>query len=218
MNNQDCIKEHFNSDKNKLGDITESAISITATDILEFLFCPRFPYFEMYLDIPEHQEKRYKVQKGRTIHEDKIRMNPDYLRKKLGCVERKKAVYLSSSSGIRGVVDEVLFLDNGTAAPLDYKYAEFKERTFSNHKYQLVFYAKLIQEHYNLPVNSGYIVYTRSKNKLVEVPITEKMYTNLTNIVHEMLDVIQKGVYPKPTKYKSRCLDCCYKNICEKTI
>ena len=44
------------------------AFSITTSDILEFLFCPRFTYFENYLDIPQHEEKRFKVQKWRMIH------------------------------------------------------------------------------------------------------------------------------------------------------
>ncbi len=157
--------------------------SITASNILEYLFCPRFTYFELYLKIPEHQEKRFKVQKGRTVHEDKMRLNPEYLRKKLGCVEREKAVYLSSKCGIRGIVDEVLFLNDGTAAPLDYKYAEYKDRTFKNHKYQLTFYGELIREHYQVPVNRGFLVYTRSRNKLIEVPITDRMYSELDNII-----------------------------------
>ena len=126
---------------------------LTATDILEYLYCPRFAYFESYLCIPEHQEKRFKVQTGRTIHEDKVRLNPDYLRKKLGVVNREKSVYLSSLRGMRGVVDEILFLKDGSAAPLDYKFAEYKDRTFTNHRYQLTFYGQLIQDNYGVPVN-----------------------------------------------------------------
>jgi CRISPR-associated exonuclease Cas4 len=195
-----------------------TGFSITASDILEFLFCPRFTYFQNYLNIPQYEEKRFKVRKGRTVHEDKKSINPDYLRKKLGCVERKKAVYLSSEQGIRGIVDEILFLDDGTAAPLDYKYAEYKDRTFKNHKYQLAFYGRLIGEHYHLPVTRGFIVYTRSRNKLVEVPITEKMQQELDAIIDELLSVVQKGVYPRPTRSRARCSDCCYGNICEKVI
>jgi len=104
--------------------LDQTAFSITASDILEYLYCPRFIYFENYLDIPQHQEKRFKVQKGRDVHDDKQRINPAYLRKKLGCIERKSSVYLSSARGIRGIVDEILFLDDGSAAPLDYKYAD----------------------------------------------------------------------------------------------
>lgn len=196
-----------------------SGFSITASDILEYLFCPRFIYFENYLDIPQHEERRFKVQKGRTIHEDKMRVNPQYLRKKFGCLERRRSVYLSSTiRGIRGIIDEILFLDDGTAAPLDYKYAEYKDVTFKNHKYQLTFYGQLIIEHFQVPVNRGFIVYTRSRNKLIEVSITERMYAELDEIISGLLNIIQKGVYPGPTKYKARCPDCCYRNICEKAI
>jgi CRISPR-associated exonuclease Cas4 len=175
-------------------------------------------YFENYLDIPQHEEKRFKVQKGRDVHDDKQRINPAYLRKKLGCIKTKSSVYLSSARGIRGIVDEILFLDDGTAAPLDYKYAEYKDRTFKNHKYQLTFYGQLIQKNYNVAVPRGFIVYIRSRNRLIEVPIAEKMYRELDIIASDLTNVVQKGIYPKPTSCKQRCPDCCYRNICEKTI
>ncbi|WP_449244100.1 CRISPR-associated protein Cas4 [Desulfobacca acetoxidans] len=198
--------------------LTDPGYSISATDILEYLYCPRFAYFESYLCIPEHQEKRFKVQTGRTVHEDKARLNPNYLRKKLGVVERKKSVYLSSTRGMRGIVDEILFLKDGSAAPLDYKYAEYKERTFKNHRFQLTFYGLLIRDNYSVPVNKGYIVYTRSRNKLIEVEITESMYNELHDIIAVLTSIVVQGKYPPPTKAKARCLDCCYRNICEKVI
>jgi CRISPR-associated exonuclease Cas4 len=194
------------------------AFSITATDLLEFLYCQRFTYFELYLKIPEHQEKRFKVTKGRTVHGDKGKINPDYLRQKIGCIRKEKSVYLVSEIGIRGIVDEILFLADGTAAPLDYKFAEYKETTFKNHRFQLAFYAQLINDNYSIPVNWGYIVYTRSNNKLVEVPISIQMFDELKRIIRQLMEVVQKGIYPEPTRYKARCADCCYKNICEMTI
>jgi len=139
------------------------------------------------------------------VYEDKIRVNPHYFRKKLECVDCKKSVYLSSSSGIRCIVDEILFLNDGTAVPLDYKYAEYKACTFKNHKYQLTIYGRLIRGHFNVPVNRGFIIYTRNRNKLIEVPITEGMYMGLDKIIiGNLLNVVQKGVYPKLTKYKDR--------------
>lgn len=198
-------------------DIT-TGYSITATDVLEYLYCPRFTYFELYLGIPEHQEKRFKVQKGRTVHEEKALTNAQYLRKKLECVAKKRDVYLVSNRGMRGIVDEVLFLRDGSAAPLDYKYAEYKERTFKNHVYQLTFYGQLIKDCFSLPVHRGYIVYSRSQNKLVEVTLSDKMYVELENIARNLLTIVSKGFYPEPTPHKARCADCCYGNICEKVI
>ena len=192
--------------------------SITASNLLEYLFCARFTYFELYLGVPQHEEKRFKVQQGWTVHDDKARINPDYLRKKIGCTGRKQNIYLVSEEGFRGIVDEILFLKNGEAAPLDYKYAEYKDRTFKNHQYQLALYGALIKEYFRVPVNRGYIIYARSRNKLVEVNLTEKMYSDLRHIIRDLLEVVKKGVHPGPTKYSVRCADCCYGNICEQVI
>ena len=96
----------------------EAEFSLTASYLLEYLFCPRFTYFEYVLDIPQHEEKRFKVEVGRTIHEKIRKANIGYLRKKFGVKEKKMDVYLSSPSGIRGIVDEILFLNDDTAAHL----------------------------------------------------------------------------------------------------
>jgi len=113
------------------------------------------------------------------------------------------------------VVDEIIFFNDGSAAPLDYKYAEYKNKIYRTHRYQLVFYAKLIQENFNVEVNKGYVVYTRSKNKLVEIELKKADFTKLGNMVRKIVAIIYKCHYPAPTRYKKSCLDCCYKNICD---
>jgi CRISPR-associated exonuclease Cas4 len=203
--------------KNKDNSSDSEGFTLTATHILQHLFCPRFTYFEEVLGIPEFQEKRFKVQKGRQIHDQFRKRNPDYLRKKIGAVRKMSDVYISNKN-TRGVVDEVLFLDDGTAAPLDYKYAEYKEKTFRNHRFQLAFYGRLIRVHFQVPVTRGFIVYVRSTNKLIEIPLTDKIYEQLQEIIDSLADILTKGLYPPPTKYISRCSDCCYRNICEKVI
>lgn len=181
--------------------------------MMEYVFCPRFTYFEYVLDIPQNEGSRFKVQKGRTVHEKIRSMNPDYLRKKIGVIDKRADVYLSGR-GIRGVVDEILFLDDGTAAPLDYKYAEYKDRVFKTYKLQLAFYGRLIQENYDVPVNRGFLVYTRSKNKLIDVPLTGKDYDDLDRTIFGIADIIDRCRFPLPTTVKKRCPDCCYRNLC----
>lgn len=120
-------------------------IFVTVSDALEYLFCPRFIFFERCLMIPEHQEKRYKVLKGRELHESREKVNRDYVRKKLHCVKKEISVYLTSHKyHFKGEVDEILFLEDGTAAPLDYKFAEFKDTVYRTHKYQAALYGLLI--------------------------------------------------------------------------
>src|SRR6056297_369183 len=96
-------------------------ISLTPSIVMEYLYCPRFIYYMLYLKISQKEENRYKVQIGRNIHKKKTRINKDYLRKKIGVKEKllDKKIF-SEKHKIHGIVDEILFLDDGTAAPLDY--------------------------------------------------------------------------------------------------
>jgi CRISPR-associated exonuclease Cas4 len=74
--------------------------------------------------------------------------------------------------------------------------------------------ALLIKENYNREVKKGFICYIRSKNLLKEIQITAMDFTELQSMIAEIIDVTQKGYYPKGTKYKAQCIDCCYRNIC----
>lgn len=194
---------------------TDTGIFVSASVLLEYLFCPRFIYFMNCLCIDQHEDKRFKVLKGRDVHEGKERANIDYLRKRIGCVDKEISVYLSSQKyHIHGEVDEVLTLSDGTMAPLDYKYAEYRETIFRTQRYQSVFYGLLIKENYKKEVKKGFICYVRSKNLLKEVLITNNDFAELQLMISEILDITQKGYYPKGSKFKAQCIDCCYRNIC----
>ena len=193
----------------------EQEVFVTVSDALEYLFCPRFIFFERCLMIPEHQEKRFKVLKGRELHEIREKVNRDYLRKRLKCTRKEISVYLTSHKyHFKGEVDEVLFLEDGTAAPLDYKYAEFKNTIYKTHKYQAVLYGILIMEHFGVDVKKGFVCYTRSNNYMVEIDFRQKDFEMANKIVREILMIIQRGYYPEGTKQKARCVDCTYRNIC----
>ena len=193
----------------------EQEVFVTVSDALEYLFCPRFIFFERCLMIPEHQEKRFKVLKGRELHEVREKVNRDYLRKRLKCTRKEISVYLTSHKyHFKGEVDEVLFLEDGTAAPLDYKYAEFKNTIYKTHKYQAALYGILIMEHYGVDVKKGFVCYTRSNNYVAEIDFRQKDFEMAKQIVREILMIIQRGYYPEGTKQKARCVDCTYKNIC----
>ncbi|WP_286877833.1 CRISPR-associated protein Cas4 [Methanosaeta sp. UBA458] len=193
----------------------EQEVFVTVSDALEYLFCPRFIFFERCLMVPEHQEKRFKVLKGRELHEIREKVNRDYLRKRLKCTRKEISVYLTSHKyHFKGEVDEVLFLEDGTAAPLDYKYAEFKNTIYKTHKYQAALYGILIMEHFGVDVKKGFVCYTRSNNYVVEIDFRQKDFEMAKQIVREILMIIQRGYYPEGTKQKARCVDCTYKNIC----
>ena len=188
---------------------------ITISDVLEYLFCPRFIYFMHCLEIPQHQEMRFKVLRGREVHEEKRSVNPHYLRKKIGVVRREQNVFLASKEHcIKGIVDEVLFLDDRTAAPFEYKFAEFKEKIFRTYRNQLALHAMMIQEQFNVKVTRGFICFVRSRDHVEEVALSEKDFERARKIVREILKIIGTGYFPERVRNRAHCSDCCYRNIC----
>jgi CRISPR-associated exonuclease Cas4 len=153
--------------------------------------------------------------RGREIHDLRLVQNKDYLRKKIGVVNKWLDQYLSIK-GLRGIVDEVLQLNDGTFAPLDYKFAEWEDVLYETYRQQLFCYATLIEVNFKAQVNRGFLIYTRSKNKLIEVDITEQNKQNIKKSIVEMLDIIEKNKFPKGTKNKKKCINCTYRNICIK--
>jgi CRISPR-associated exonuclease Cas4 len=188
-------------------------ITLTPSHIIEYLYCPRFTYFEYVLAIPQYEEKNYKVMRGRELHDRKLEENKDYLRKRIGVKDKHLDQYLSNDF-IRGRVDEVLHLNDDSLAPLDYKFAEFKDKIYETYLTQLYCYAWLIEENFEKEVNKGFLVYTRSKNKLVEVSISAEHKQLVKKAVQEIEKIIGENIFPKATKYKKRCLNCTYRNIC----
>jgi CRISPR-associated exonuclease Cas4 len=192
-----------------------AAISVTPSLVMEYLFCPRFIYFMECLNIPQHEERRLKVQLGRRVHETKQQINKDYLRKKIGCINKEISIYLASPRHhIRGLLDEVLWLKDGSLAPMEFKFAVYHERLFKTYKMQLTLQALLIEDNYQQPVQRGFLVFVRSKNYLLTVPIGDNERQQAKKIVDQIIDIIQTGKYPRRTRSLLKCADCCYKNIC----
>src|SRR5699024_768561 len=148
------------------------------------------------LNIPQFEEKSYKAMRGRRLHKTKQKTNKDYLRKKIGAVDKHQEQYLTNGL-LRGKIDEVLKLDDKTMAPLDYKFAKYKGKIYNTYKTQLFCYAWLIEDNFKMPVERGYLVYTRSKNKLVEVPVTEKAKERVKKAATEIIDIIDSNKFPK---------------------
>ncbi|MFA0960324.1 CRISPR-associated protein Cas4 [Roseivirga sp. BDSF3-8] len=190
-----------------------AGISITPSHIIQYLYCPRFTWFEYVLTLPQYEEKQHKVMRGRELHDRKLEENKGYLRKRIGVKDKQEDIYLTNGL-LRGRVDEVLTLQDDTLAPLDYKFARYEGKLYDTYKTQLYCYAWLIEENYGGEVNCGYIVYTRSKNKLLEVPVARKDVEKVKAAADSIQTIIGGKTYPKATKYKKRCLSCTYRNVC----
>ncbi len=153
--------------------------------------------------------------RGRELHTQKLEQNKDYLRRRAGAVEKLSDQYLTNDL-LRGKVDEVLVLNDGTMAPLDYKFAVYENVVYLTYKTQLHCYAVLIEDNFSKQVNKGFLVYVRSKNKLIEVEISSKDKKMIKETAENILQIVEKNVFPRATHFKKRCLGCTYANICIK--
>jgi CRISPR-associated exonuclease Cas4 len=187
--------------------------SLTPSHIIQHLYCPRFTYFEWVLRIPQNEEKFSKVLRGRNLHDERLERNKGYLRKRLGVITRHDDQFLTNDF-LRGRVDEVLELGDGTMAPLDYKFAEYKDKVYSTYRTQLYCYALLIQHNFGTPVTRGFIVYTRSNNKVVEIPTPPETLLEIRLTADEIKRVVEENHFPKATPIKKRCVNCTYRNVC----
>jgi CRISPR-associated exonuclease Cas4 len=190
--------------------------SLTPSHIIEYMYCARFTYFEYVLRIPQFEEKNYKVMQGRSMHELRSLQNKDYLRKRVGAVDKRLNVYLTGGAGykLRGEVDEVLWLSDGTLAPLDYKFAKWEDKVYDTYRIQLICYAWLIMQNFGLQVTRGYLVYVRSQNKVVELPVLPEDMTMVRDAMADIRRIVEKNYYPNGTKVRKRCDHCTYKNVC----
>lgn len=193
----------------------EAIFSITPSLVIEYLYCPRFIYFMKVQNIPQNEDTRFKVNEGREVHKYKELTNIDYLRKKIKVIDKfKEQELFSDKNNLHGKVDEILLFDDGTMGALDYKFAEFKEKIYDTYRTQIVIYSILIEDNFDKKVNRGYIVYTRSKNHIEEIAIDDEDKANVKEILKEIEKIIKFGYFPKGTKAKSKCDDCCYRNVC----
>jgi len=195
--------------------MNNAPILVTPSEVMEYLYCPRFTYFLNVLKIRQYEEKRYKVQKGRDVHQQRLDQNRDYIRKKIPMLKKDRNVYLSSDVlHVRGIVDEIIYLQDGSLAPADYKFTIYQPYLYNTHKIQTALYALLIRENYQKPVHTGYIFYLRGGSKMHEVAITSQIEREARSSVAAMLEIILEEQIPKRTVCRVRCADCCYKNIC----
>jgi CRISPR-associated exonuclease Cas4 len=190
-------------------------MTLTPSHIIQYLYCPRFTFYEYVLGIAQHEEKNYKVMRGRELHDQKLEQNKNYLRRRVGATDKYLDQYLTNGL-MRGRIDEVLVLADGTLAPLDYKFALYEDRIYETYRTQLYCYAWLIEENFDKNVTKGFLVYTRSSHKLIEIDISPENKTEVKMAAEAIFAIIDKNFYPKATKYKTRCLNCTYRNVCPK--
>ncbi len=86
---------------------------------------------------------------------------------------------------------------------------------YSTQKHQLAAQAILIEEAMGKAVPYGYLKFLLD-GKLVKVEITEDLKNEVKSILTALQKILTEEHIPEPTKYKKRCVDCCFWNNCKR--
>ncbi len=185
---------------------------LTATDIMKFVYCPRIIYYIYVLKQPQSVTKKEEEGiKKETVFIKKGRRTK--LIKELPALPKIFRVNLSSEKfNFRTILDSIILnKDLNEAYPLQAKNTYTPRKLFETQKMQLLFEAILIEDCLNFKSPFGFIKFLKS-NEIQKVTLSEK--SKVFSLAKEIREIISKENFPLPTKYKNRCVDCCYRHNC----
>jgi CRISPR-associated exonuclease Cas4 len=183
----------------------------TVTDLKQMAYCPRVVFYERCL--PHVRPRTYKMEAGQAAHEDEQARaaRRTLARYALPEGERHFDLLLQSARlGLRGKLDEVIALGDGTLIPVDYK---LTRAVAGNHRLQLAAYALLLEAVYGGAVTRGFVVLIPTQ-KAVEVAINGKLRAAVATRLEEARTMVKEERMPEPTTVRARCYDCEFRRFC----
>ncbi|HEU4964474.1 MAG TPA: CRISPR-associated protein Cas4 [Bacilli bacterium] len=195
-------------------DTDSHLVPLSVTDLKQYLYCPRIPYFRHVLSLP--RPVTYKMQHGTLQHIELDRLEQRRGLRSYGLREGRRLFHVPVTScrlGLHGTLDLVISYPNKNSTgylPVEFKYQEGPIRT--NVKYQLAAYAMLLEEVYQTPVRDG-VVYQIPTKQIRHVRITDEMRTYVEHSLSAIRHMMQKESFPDP-KSRARCTDCEYRRTC----
>lgn len=201
-------------------EINESLI-LTVGDVKQYFYCPRIVYFN-YL-MPDFRPVTYKMEEGkrRQKEEEKLERRRKISRFGFGPREDLKATKLfnlkliSQRLFLSGLLDMALLMDK-EVIPVDFKDGSFSKSPLValHHKYQLIAYGLLLEEHYGKFSGRGFI-YSLEDGQVRCVPFSEGAKVFLKSKMRKMRRMILEEEFPDETPYKGRCRECEFKPVCK---
>lgn len=186
---------------------------LTATDLMNYLYDPRIIYFVHVLKIP--QATTAKELKGREKYEEfKSKSKRNKIIKELPFLEKFYDIYLASSKYNFATKLDCIAIDKAKnkAYPIQAKYSSRPRILYRSQKFQIVMEAMLVEERLGYKVPYGFVKFLKSGD-FVKVIITEKLKNELLQTFGEIESIITEEKLPKPTPYKKKMMDNCYKNL-----
>lgn len=186
-------------------------MTVTVTDVVEHVFCPKFTYYSSVLGLRQYEEKRGTVKTGRQLHQKHEKTNKDYTphlftgKKLIGCK------YYSPKLDLSGKIDEAVETQ-GEIILIERKYTDYAKLQ-DTLKVQLGLLSLLIEENTGKPVRKAQVIFSKQNRIVKNYQIDESIKQYALEMLNETKKVAYGCTIPF-SKFDNRCLNCCFRKIC----
>lgn len=186
---------------------------LTATDLMNYSYCPRIIYYVHVLKRPQFTtSKEYKGREKESDFQHKAKRTK-VVKDSPKLPKLFKVTLESEKLGIKTIVDSIMVdKEKNEAYPIQAKYSFKPSKLYRAQLFQIIMESMLIEECLGYKSPFGFIKFLRS-GELVKVD-TEKRRQEVLEAFQSIEKIMATESFPKPTKYRKRCVDCCFKSIC----
>lgn len=186
-------------------------LELTVSDIKQFLYCPRIPFHRYVTRAPVLPTAKMTFGKEAHARTDQLERRRTLAEFNLLEGERQFHVPLRSDRlRLSGTLD-MLIRTPRELIPVEMK--DSVDPPGLNHKYQLVAYALLVEEHFDCIVRRGCVQLIPAK-EVIEYAITPNMRRHVLKTLSEMRRVLSSERLPGPPASLGKCTDCEYRRFC----
>ncbi len=189
-------------------------IQLTVSDLRQYEYCARIPYFTHVLGMRRIRPTTYKMQEGLLEHERVAELEERRSLRSYGLDSGQRLFNVSLYSaalGVNGLLDMVILAED-EAIPVEFKNSLYNQ-LWSNHQMQLAAYALLIEERWQLPVNRAFVHFIPTKQSS-ELILSEVVKAKLRQRLSDLQTMIEREYLPEATTARGRCTDCEFRNFC----
>jgi CRISPR-associated exonuclease Cas4 len=186
-------------------------IELRASDLRQFLYCPRVVYFSHVVPIARVETFKMKAGRQAELQHARLERRRSLRRYGLEDGERQYSVALRCDTlGVSGIVDEVVY---GPQAPVPIDVKMTEGGAAMGHKVQLAVYAMALEEQAGCPVARGFI-HLVPKNRVVAIPIDERLRAITVDIARRIRLLIATEAFPSPADRPAKCDGCELRCFC----
>ncbi len=189
-------------------------VPLTVSDLRQYEYCARIPYFTHVLGLKRTRPITYKMQEGLLEHEHVTELEERRSLRSYGLSagERLFNVRLVSPTlNLTGVLD-MLILTETEAIPVEFKNNLF-DQVGQNHLMQLAAYSLIIEEKWHRPVERAFVHFIPTKHSR-QVKMDDTIKRRLLDRLQQVNQMINTENLPDATSVRGRCGDCELRNFC----